>query len=375
MKPELKLQVNQILIFSQWSMKMNQVHLEILKQGRTAWNSWRRTYPDIRPDLSGAILTDFCGEGLNLTHTNFRRTVLYNADFANVDLRGADISHTLFINACLNGANLNGVRMNHTNFNSSSLENTQLDKAFLERVDLSHSRLDGTSFRQAELRQVNLEFASLTGVDFTAASLSHCLVYGFSTAELKTDSLQERNIIISNHTDPTVTVNRLKVAEAIFYRVNHNQGETSYKNNLVPILGSFDHGRRSILTIIRTALEQLRLIPVLFYFDKPVNRSFFDLLRYIVSMSSYMIADFTDAHSIPLEVQSVIPGLKLPVQPILSELEDEWSMFQDFRNCPWILRPFKYKDPEEARDSVLSRIINPAELKALEMQSNKIRNR
>jgi uncharacterized protein YjbI with pentapeptide repeats len=354
---------------------MNRLHLNILKQGDAVWNGWRRFHPEIRPDLSGAMLADCCGEGFDLSHTDLRRTVFFGANLARADFGGADLSHTIFINACLNGANLNEVRMRATNFNSASLDDAKLERTVLEEVDFSHSSLRRTSLRQAELRQVNLEFASLVNPDLTGASLNNCLVYGFSAPELPTTGLRERNIIISNHADPTVTVDRLQVARAIFLRVNHNQRETALKNNLVPVLGSFHHNRRPILKIIRTALEQLQLIPVLFYFDKPVSRSFFDLLRYIASMAPYMIADFTDAHSIPMEVQAVIPGLKLPVQPILSELEDEWSMFQDFRNCPWILKPFKYKNPEEAKESVLSRIINPVEIKALEMQSERVRNR
>jgi uncharacterized protein YjbI with pentapeptide repeats len=354
--------------------EMNRLHLNILKQGAAVWNSWRRFHPEIRPDLSGAMLDDLYGEGLNLSRADLRRTVFYNADLSQAELTGADVSHALFINACLNGANLNGVRFHGANFNSASLDDAKLERSVLEEVDFSHASLRRTSFRQAELRQVNLEFASLADPDLTAASLNNCLVYGFSATEFQTAGLRERNIIISNHADPTVTVDRLQAARAIFLRVNHNQRETAFKNHLVPVLGSFQPNRRSILTIIRTALEQLQLIPVLFYFDKPVSRSFFDLLRYIASMAPYMIADFTDAHSIPMEVQAIIPGLRIPVQPILSEPEDEWSMFQDFRNCPWILQPFKYKNPEEAKESVLSRIINPVELKALEMQSERIGN-
>jgi hypothetical protein len=354
---------------------MNRLHLDILKQGGVVWNSWRRFHPEIRPDLSGAMLADLHGEGLDLSCADLRRTVFFGANLAKAELVGADLSHAILIDACLNEAKLNGARMHATNFNSASLDNAKLERTVLEEVDFSHSSLRRTSLRQAELRQVNLEFASLVNPDLTGASLNNCLVYGFSAPELPTAELRERNIIISNHADPTVTVDRLQVARAIFLRVNHNQRETAFKNNLVPVLGSFHHNRRSILKIIRTALEQLQLIPVLFYFDKPVSRSFLDLLRYIASMALYMIADFTDAHSIPMEVQAVIPGLKLPVQPILSEPEDEWSMFQDFRNCPWILQPFKYKNPEEAKESVLSRIINPVEIKALEMQSERVRNR
>jgi hypothetical protein len=34
----------------------NEEHLARLKQGVEAWNRWRKAYPEIKPDLDGAIL-------------------------------------------------------------------------------------------------------------------------------------------------------------------------------------------------------------------------------------------------------------------------------------------------------------------------------
>ena len=35
----------------------NQEHLDLLKQGKEAWNTWRKQQPSLKPDLSGADLS------------------------------------------------------------------------------------------------------------------------------------------------------------------------------------------------------------------------------------------------------------------------------------------------------------------------------
>jgi uncharacterized protein YjbI with pentapeptide repeats len=67
----------------------NNQHVEILKNGVENWHAWRRANPNIRPDLSGADLS--------------------NWDFRAVDLRGTclvdtDLSHAVLSNALFTGA-------------------------------------------------------------------------------------------------------------------------------------------------------------------------------------------------------------------------------------------------------------------------------
>jgi hypothetical protein len=72
----------------------SQTHLDILKQGVSPWNTWRKSNPTIVPDLSGADLS-----GRNLTEVNFSganltRTNLTNADLTGADLTGAILNET-----------------------------------------------------------------------------------------------------------------------------------------------------------------------------------------------------------------------------------------------------------------------------------------
>jgi hypothetical protein len=75
-------------------------HVARLRQGVEAWNQWRRENPNIRPDLSGAILIR-----ANLSGADLRRVDLRHADLFGANLSGADLSE----------ANLNGADLNYAN--------------------------------------------------------------------------------------------------------------------------------------------------------------------------------------------------------------------------------------------------------------------
>ncbi len=65
----------------------NKTHLDVLSQGVSFWNAWRKSNPEVVPDLSGADLT-----GRNLAQVNFSRANLNNAIFTDADLTGADLT-------------------------------------------------------------------------------------------------------------------------------------------------------------------------------------------------------------------------------------------------------------------------------------------
>ena len=69
----------------------NQQHLDLLKRGTEAWNTWRWDNPTLLPDLTGADLSRVYLEGANLSE----------ADLSGANLSGANISY----------ANLEGTTM------------------------------------------------------------------------------------------------------------------------------------------------------------------------------------------------------------------------------------------------------------------------
>ena len=69
----------------------NNKHVDFLKRGVKAWNTWRQGSSGIKPNLRGA---DLCGlnlSGINFRDANFRGAILRNADFSDTRLEGADL--------------------------------------------------------------------------------------------------------------------------------------------------------------------------------------------------------------------------------------------------------------------------------------------
>jgi hypothetical protein len=91
--------------------------LAILKQGVVAWNNWRRSNPDIKPDLSGVdlIAVDLTGADLSeakLIETNLTEANLSKANFTAADLSGANITGATLNEANVTGANMSSVEWN-----------------------------------------------------------------------------------------------------------------------------------------------------------------------------------------------------------------------------------------------------------------------
>lgn len=94
-------------------------HLAVLRDGRERWDGWRLANPDIRPDISGAKLTqdgDFlpgstlrCGHDIRpaqLALFDLSRANLSECDLLSANLRGADLTDADLRRASLVGAHL-----------------------------------------------------------------------------------------------------------------------------------------------------------------------------------------------------------------------------------------------------------------------------
>jgi len=139
-------------------------HLDILMMGVEAWNTWRKSNPGMRPNLSGGDFrnTDLRGvdfRGVNLSSSNFS-----NADLSGADLSSANLSGVNFSNADLSESDLSGAKLRGADLSSASLRGANLFRADLFRTDLFRTDLSGADLRRADLRT-----ASIAETDFTAA--------------------------------------------------------------------------------------------------------------------------------------------------------------------------------------------------------------
>jgi hypothetical protein len=229
-------------------------HLARLKQGVAAWNQWREAKHNVtlQPDLTGA----------HLTMAHLRR-----ADLTMVDLREA-----------------------------------HLGGAHLDQADLTKADLRGASLVRTRLVETN----------FTEANLTGCSVYGVSAWNVTLSGAQQSDLVITQRVEPVITVDNLEVAQFI-YLLLHNEkireAIDTITSKAVLILGRFTSERKAMLDAIQDELRRQNYLPIVFDFEKPASRDLTETISTLAHMARFIIADITDAKSIPQELQQVVPDL------------------------------------------------------------------
>jgi hypothetical protein len=81
----------------------------------------------------------------------------------------------------------------------------------------------------------------------------------------------------------------------------------------------------------------------------------------LAHLARFVIADITDAKSIPQELKAIVPNLpSVPVQPIILESQYEYEMFKDFGGFLSVLPPYRYRNKACLLASLEERVITPA---------------
>lgn len=141
-------------------------------------------------------------------------------------------------------------------------------------------------------------------------------------------------------------------------------------SKVVLILGRFTPARKAVLEAMRDELRHRNYLPVLFDFQKPSSRDLTETISTLAHMARFVIADITEAKSIPQELMRIVPGLpSVPVQPLMARGEYEYAMFEHFRRYPWVLETYQYDDLDGLLAALGEQVISPAEAKAKEMRA------
>jgi len=226
--------------------------------------------------------------------------------------------------------------------------------------------------RSSDLTGAFLDYSMLDEANLTGATLKGCHVYGVSAWNANLEGTIQSNLIITDVNDlSTITVDSLEIAQFIYLLLKNQKVRDiidTITSKVVLILGRFTPERKAILDALREALRTRNYSPIVFDFEIPKSRDITETVSLLAHMARFVIADLTDAKSIPQELMTIIPNLpSVPVQPVLQASDREYGMFEHFTRYPWVLPVYRYTDQAGLLQSLKVNVIGPAERKAKDL--------
>jgi hypothetical protein len=293
---------------------------------------------------------------------NLFQALLSQADLSKANLSEANVSRARLFKAKLSVADLSKANLSKATFSA-----TDLSGADLSQADLYGATLTWANLSRANLAKANLEAALLLETNFEGAILTGCSVYGIAAWNVHLVEAQQSDLVITRFDEPEITVDNLEVAQFI-YLLLHNAKIREVIDTItakaVLILGRFTQERKVVLDTIRAELRRRNYLPIVFDFEKPASRDLTETISTLAHMARFIIADLTEAKSIPQELERIVPDLpSVPVQPILQASASEYGMFEHFKRYPWVLETYQYESLEEITAALTEKVIAPAELK------------
>jgi uncharacterized protein YjbI with pentapeptide repeats len=335
--------------------------------------------------LQGQIVGPIDLRGADLRDISFSTITLPKADFTGADLRGADLQ-----GCWLRGATLANTRIQGTNFTGTFLGDANFrgaeadERTSFKDADLQGANLSKASLRGTALVGANLQLAQILETDLTAADLSGCQVFGIAawSPSINTETRQE-NLLVTPM-EPTVKVNRgrrqnivevservpplrtdsLEHAHLVHLMLNPDLSHllASVTNKGVLLLGRFSGEHGQVLDALRVALRGQGYLPLKFDFRRPEDRTLKETVLTLAGLCRFIIADLTEASSIPLELATIVKDYKIPVVPIQRIGRRTFSMFesieQEFRDR--VLPPLEYEEIDDLLKVLVKAIIDPA---------------
>lgn len=321
-------------------------------------------------DVSNAYL-----QAAYLRKANLREANLSGADLTGADLVGAFLRDAILAQANLSDSNLYGATLSDAVLTKAILTRANLGTANLSKANLSGTDLSATNFEGANLSAANLIHAHMVGTQLQGATLTNCRIFAIAVWNIELEGTTQSNLVITDLDEPEITVDNLEVAQFI-YLLLHNEKLRDVIDTItskaVLILGRFTDERKAVLEAIREELRHRNYVPILFDFDKPPSRDVTETVAILAHMSRFVIADLTDAKSIPQELSHIVPDLpSVAVQPLILSGQREYGMFEHFQRYPWVLPIHEYESQDQLIADLTEKVIKPAEAKVVELRPAK----
>jgi uncharacterized protein YjbI with pentapeptide repeats len=330
---------------------------ERISLGVAAWNKWRDENPSFA--WGEYDLTHLCAPAS-------KRLPICRPDLSFVDLSGQDLA-----TANLEGCILHGAKLSRANLSSCCLDHADLSRAEMEgailhrahgtHVTFYRANLMGADLRESNFRLSDFEHVRLNDANLTQARLVDSLIYGTAAWGVKTNGAVQSGLhltrcelrdagLIDTWFSPlnrnAATVDDLMLASLLHFLVLSDSPREllgSLSSRIVLILGRFSTERKRAIDRIREVLKTTRFCPVMFDFEKPANRTFTETVSSLAHLSSFIIADLTDAKIVIQELHRTVPMLpSVPVVPVICGDSEANVIATELQAYPWFLPLIRY---------------------------------
>jgi uncharacterized protein YjbI with pentapeptide repeats len=161
----------------------NPEHIEILQQGASKWNKWRKERSTsisgrlgsadiVGYKLGDADLSNTDLRGLNIQGADLSFSNLKEVDLSNANLKGANLVNADLFSSNLSSVDFSGANLSFSNLNFTNLSNANLKGANLRLAKFHDVCLKGACLKGINLSQVQLGYADLSGFDFSNADFT-----------------------------------------------------------------------------------------------------------------------------------------------------------------------------------------------------------
>ena len=181
-------------------------------------------------------------------------------------------------------------------------------------------------------------------------------------------------MVITQESEPEITVDNIEIAQFIYLMLNNQKVRDvidTITSKVVLILGRFTADRKAVLDALREVLRKRNYVPILFDFNVPATRDITETVSLLARMARFIIADITDPSSIPKELEAIVPGLAVPVQPLLEGSSRPYAMFKDYWKYDWVLPVYRYEGLEQLLEKLPEKVIDPSEGKVKALQERR----
>ena len=195
----------------------NWLHSTLLWMGVNVWNTWRKNFPHLEPNLYGINLNGANLKGINFSGVNLGPAGLFGADLQGADLSGAYLNGACLNRANLSEANLSGALLRGAELTRANLTSANLTGAYLSRADLSTALLRVANLAKADLTGAFLRGAYFTGANLRGAYLSRA---DFTGAYMRAVNLSEADLSAASFNEANLTAAFLIRTQALYANFN-----------------------------------------------------------------------------------------------------------------------------------------------------------